>query len=154
MFFDDADRFIKDLDSIISLIKFEKDIKAILSTRTAGLSLVKDQLLLQRVEKSYIHELSILNDKSLEDILCEAAGRSTIKKSREIAEELIYNFKDIVFNSKIPRNSKIAEAPALGKPVALLDVSSPGSVNYLELAEEVINILYTFILCSHNSTLS
>lgn len=62
-----------------------------------------------------------------------------VKKSREIAEELIYNFKDIVFNSKIPRNSKIAEAPALGKPVALLDVSSPGSVNYLKLAEEVIN---------------
>lgn len=62
-----------------------------------------------------------------------------VKKSREIADELKYNFKDIVFNSKIPRNSKIAEAPALGKPVALVDVTSPGSVNYLKLAEEVIN---------------
>ena len=62
-----------------------------------------------------------------------------VKKSQEISDELKYSFKDIVFNSKIPRNSKIAEAPAIGKPVALFDVTSPGSVNYLKLAEEVIN---------------
>jgi chromosome partitioning protein len=62
-----------------------------------------------------------------------------IKKSKEIAEELRHNFKDIVFDAKIPRNSKIAEAPALGKPVALLDLASPGSVSYLKLAEEIIN---------------
>ena len=62
-----------------------------------------------------------------------------VKKSREIAEELKHNFKDIVFSAKIPRNSKIAEAPAIGKPVALIDVTSPGSVNYLKLAEEIIN---------------
>ncbi|MEJ2052356.1 MAG: ParA family protein [Calditrichaceae bacterium] len=62
-----------------------------------------------------------------------------IKKSQQIADELKYSFKEIVFNAQIPRNSKISEAPSLGKPVALVDVSSPGSVNYLKLAEEVIN---------------
>lgn len=62
-----------------------------------------------------------------------------IKRSKEIAEELKVSFKDIMFESEIPRNSKISEAPALGKPVALFDVTSPGSVNYLKLAEEIIN---------------
>jgi chromosome partitioning protein len=62
-----------------------------------------------------------------------------IKKNVEIAEELKNNFKDMVFNAIIPRNSKIAEAPAIGKPVALIDLASPGSVNYLKLAEEIIN---------------
>lgn len=62
-----------------------------------------------------------------------------IKKNREIAEELKYSFKDIIYETYIPRSSKVAEAPALGKPVALVDVTSIGSINYLKLAEEVIN---------------
>jgi chromosome partitioning protein len=62
-----------------------------------------------------------------------------LKKSREILEELRYSFKDIVFQTVIPRNSKVAEAPALGKPVALVDLSSSGALSYLKLAEELIN---------------
>jgi len=62
-----------------------------------------------------------------------------VKKNIEIAEDLKHSFKNIVFNTEIPRNSKVAEAPALGKPVALIDVASAGSVKYLKLAEEVIN---------------
>ncbi|MGD9487814.1 MAG: ParA family protein [Calditrichaceae bacterium] len=61
-----------------------------------------------------------------------------LKKSKEIADELRHSFKDLVFNTEIPRNSKISEAPSLGKPVALVDISSPGAVGYLKLAEEII----------------
>jgi len=42
-----------------------------------------------------------------------------IKKNREILEELQHSFKDILFETIIPRNSRIAEAPSAGKPVAL-----------------------------------
>lgn len=62
-----------------------------------------------------------------------------LKKSREILEELQYGFKDILFKTIIPRNSKLAEAPALGKPVALVDLTSSGALSYLKLAEELIN---------------
>jgi len=62
-----------------------------------------------------------------------------LKKSREILDELRYSFKDIVFQTIVPRNSKVAEAPAYGKPVALVDLSSPGALSYLKLAEELIN---------------
>lgn len=61
-----------------------------------------------------------------------------IKKSKELEEELRRSFKDFIFETLIPRNSKIAEAPALGKPVALMDVTSPGAIGYLQLAEEVL----------------
>jgi len=62
-----------------------------------------------------------------------------LKKSREILEELQYSFKDIIFKTIIPRNSKLTEAPAYGKPVALVDLTSLGAISYLKLAEELIN---------------
>ena len=61
-----------------------------------------------------------------------------LKKSREIAEELKRSFKKLLFETKIPRNSKLAEAPSLGKPIALLDINSKGAISYLSLAEEVV----------------
>ncbi len=62
-----------------------------------------------------------------------------LKKSREILKDLRYGFKDIIFNTVIPRNSRVAEAPAFGKPVALVDMTSVGALNYFKLAEEFIN---------------
>lgn len=62
-----------------------------------------------------------------------------LKKSKEIATELRYSFKKIVFDTVIPRNSKVSESPGAGKPVALYDISSPGAISYLQLAEELLN---------------
>ncbi len=65
-----------------------------------------------------------------------------LKKSREIYGELQYTFKDILFNTVIPRNSRLTEAPAQGKPVALVDINSSGAVSYFKLAEEIIDKQY------------
>ena len=61
-----------------------------------------------------------------------------IKKNQEILEKLRYSFKKIVFETTIPRNAKLSEAPSVGRPVALFDISSSGAVGYLQLAEEII----------------
>jgi chromosome partitioning protein len=61
-----------------------------------------------------------------------------LKKSKEIVNELRYSFKNIVFKTIIPRNSKISQAPSVGKPVALIDIASPGAVSYFKLAEEIL----------------
>jgi chromosome partitioning protein len=61
-----------------------------------------------------------------------------VKHNQEIEAELRNSFKNFVFKQNIPRNSKIAEAPRFGKPVALLDVTSTGAIGYLKLAEEVL----------------
>jgi chromosome partitioning protein len=62
-----------------------------------------------------------------------------IKNNKKIYNDLKSSLKSLVFETVIPRNSKIAEAPSVGKPVALLDVSSVGSISYLKLAEELLN---------------
>ena len=61
-----------------------------------------------------------------------------LKKNHEIEEELRKSFKDLLFQTKIPRNSKISEAPSVGKPVALFDINSKGAISYLNLAEEIL----------------
>ena len=61
------------------------------------------------------------------------------KKSNQIKEELRYSFKKMVFETVIPRNSKLSEAPSKGKPVALYDISSVGAISYLQLADEILN---------------
>ncbi len=59
-----------------------------------------------------------------------------VRQHKEILHEIRNSFKDLVFKIEIPRNSKLSEAPALGKPVAFLDISSAGAIAYLQLAEE------------------
>ncbi len=61
-----------------------------------------------------------------------------IKNNQKIYNDLRSSLKGLVFDTVIPRNSKIAEAPSVGKPVALLDVGSAGSISYLKLAEELL----------------
>ncbi|MCB0280885.1 MAG: ParA family protein [Calditrichaeota bacterium] len=60
-------------------------------------------------------------------------------KTESLVNDLELSLKDLLFKTKIPRSSKISEAPSYSIPVALLDVGSEGSVAYLELAKEMIN---------------
>lgn len=61
-----------------------------------------------------------------------------IKNNKEMLDKLRYSFKSILLDTTIPRNSKLSEAPSRGKPVALLDVTCPGAIGYLKLAEEIL----------------
>ncbi len=56
--------------------------------------------------------------------------------SRQVAEEIKGHFKDKVYQSVIPRNVTLAEAPSYGRPVLLYNAASAGSQAYLELAKE------------------
>ncbi len=57
--------------------------------------------------------------------------------SLQVAEEVKKYFGDKVFNTKIPRNVKLAEAPSFGKSAIEYDPNSKGSNAYMELAKEV-----------------
>ncbi len=61
--------------------------------------------------------------------------------SRQVLNEVKTHFKDIVFDTVIPRNVKLSESPSHGKPALLYDISSTGSQSYLSLAQEVIQRL-------------
>ncbi len=58
--------------------------------------------------------------------------------SHQVSDEVRSYFGDKVFNSVIPRNVRLSEAPSHGKPVLLYDVNSRGAQAYMELAQEVI----------------
>lgn len=58
--------------------------------------------------------------------------------SRQVAEEARDYFGDKVYESTIPRNVRLAEAPSFGQPIVEYDVLSTGSEAYLALAQEVI----------------
>ncbi len=58
--------------------------------------------------------------------------------SREVAEEVKRFFKDLVFNTAIPRNIRLAESPSFGKPICLYDPNSTGALAYQLLTQEVI----------------
>ena len=59
--------------------------------------------------------------------------------SIDVSNELKNNFGDLVYETIIPRNVRLAEAPSYGKPAMYYDKSSAGSKAYLSLAAEVID---------------
>ena len=58
--------------------------------------------------------------------------------SHQVLREVRAHFGDRVFQTAIPRNVRLSEAPSHGKPILLYDVQSKGAVSYLKLAEELL----------------
>lgn len=58
--------------------------------------------------------------------------------SRQVATEAREYFGAKVFQTVIPRNVRLAEAPSFGKPIILYDIASAGAQAYLAAAEELV----------------
>ena len=58
--------------------------------------------------------------------------------SHQVAHEVKNHFKDKVFETVIPRNIRLSEAPSHGKPVLLYDINSKGAESYLSLTREIM----------------
>ncbi|MBT3046653.1 MAG: ParA family protein [Candidatus Thiodiazotropha sp.] len=56
----------------------------------------------------------------------------------DVSGQLLSHFKEAVFNTIIPRNVRVAEAPSHGIPVLLYDKQSRGATAYLALASELL----------------
>jgi chromosome partitioning protein len=61
----------------------------------------------------------------------------------QVAEQLRQHFGDKVFDSVIPRNVRLAEAPSYGQPGVVFDPTSKGAKAYLAFAAELIQRLKT-----------
>ena len=61
-----------------------------------------------------------------------------LRLSNQVVEEVRKHFQQMVFETIIQRNIKLSESPGFGKPVVLYDADSKGSVNYLNLARELL----------------
>ena len=61
-----------------------------------------------------------------------------LRLCNQVVSEVRKHFDELVFNTIIHRNTRISEAPSVGKPVILYDAYSKGAMNYLNLAKEIL----------------
>jgi chromosome partitioning protein len=59
--------------------------------------------------------------------------------TQQVADEVRAHFADKVYQTIIPRNVRLSEAPSHGKPILLYDQRSTGSQSYLALAQELVH---------------
>ena len=62
-----------------------------------------------------------------------------ITLQQQVSEQLKAHFGDKVFNTVIPRNVRLAEAPSYGLPGVVFDPSARGSVAFVEFAQEMVD---------------
>lgn len=55
-----------------------------------------------------------------------------------VEQEVREHFKELVFNTHIPRNVRLSEAPSHGLPAILYDIRSLGTQAYINLAQELL----------------
>jgi chromosome partitioning protein len=63
---------------------------------------------------------------------------SRTRLAQDVVTQVKSYFKDVVFNTIIPRNVRLSEAPSRGLPICKYDPVCAGAVSYKRLAEEVI----------------
>jgi chromosome partitioning protein len=61
-----------------------------------------------------------------------------LRLARQVVEDVRQHFKQMVFDTLIYRNTKLAEAPSYGKSIIMHDASCSGAINYLNLANEIL----------------
>ena len=86
---------------------------------------------IRTVKNSYNPKLEISG------ILCTMYDSRT-KLSQEIVGTVVKHFRDLVFRTIIPRNTRIAEAPSHGQPISIYDKYSTGAESYRRVATEVV----------------
>jgi chromosome partitioning protein len=86
---------------------------------------------LERVKRSLNPDLSVLG-------LVRTMFDARLGLSSQVSKELQTHFSQLLFETIIPRNVRLAEAPSHGQPIALYDRRSPGADAYRRLAVEVL----------------
>ena len=76
-------------------------------------------------------------DLAIEGILLTMYD-SRLKLANAVVEDVQQHCRGIVFQTIIARNIRLSEAPSHGKPVITYDIQSRGTVNYLNLAKEIL----------------
>jgi len=61
--------------------------------------------------------------------------------SMQVVENVKQNLNQRVYNTLIPRNIRLAEAPSYGIPINMYDAKSAGAEAYMQLADEILGIL-------------
>lgn len=90
-----------------------------------------------------IHTVNLVKERLSPDLAMEGVVFTMYDSRTNLSEQVVENVKanlsHKVFNTMIPRNIRLAEAPSYGMPICMYDPKSAGAEAYMKLAEEVIN---------------
>ena len=89
-----------------------------------------------------IHTINLVKERLNPDLRIDGVVftmyDSRTNLSMQVVENVKQNLNQKVYNTLIPRNIRLAEAPSYGMPINMYDQKSAGAEAYMQLAEEVI----------------
>jgi chromosome partitioning protein len=91
----------------------------------------------QLLNTVHLVQRSVNPDLAIDGVLLTMYD-ARLNLSRQVATEAREYFGNQVFETVVPRNVRLAEAPSFGKPIILYDVASVGAQAYMSVARELI----------------
>ena len=92
---------------------------------------------------SLINSIELIKENFNPNLIIEGILLTMVDKRNSLSslveKDVRNHFGKTVYETTIPRNVKVSEAPSHGKPAILYDVNSAGSMAYIGLAREIIN---------------
>ena len=86
-----------------------------------------------------IKNVQVIHNKNLDiEGLLLTMFDSRLRLSNQVVEEVNMHFPEMVFDTIINRNVRLSEAPSFGESILSYDAECKGSIQYLQLAEEVL----------------
>ena len=90
-----------------------------------------------------IHTINLVKERLNHDLEMEGVVFTMYDSRTNLSLQVVENVKSHlnqkIFNTLIPRNIRLAEAPSYGKPINLYDAKSAGAEAYMLLADEIID---------------
>lgn len=90
-----------------------------------------------------IHTVNLVKERLNPELVMDGVVFTMYDSRTNLSSQVVENVKghlnQKIYNTMIPRNIRLAEAPSYGKPINLYDPKSAGAESYMQLAEEVIN---------------
>ena len=90
----------------------------------------------QLLETIALVQDNLNSELQIEGVLLTMQDRR-VKLSQQVISEVRSYFQDQVYDTVIPRNVRLSEAPSHGKPIILYDARSSGAEAYTELTKEI-----------------
>ena len=112
---------------------------------TAGSVLVPIQCEYYAMEglSQLIHTINLVKKKLNPALAMEGVVFTMYDSRTNLSQEVVDSVKEVleerVFETTIPRNVRLAEAPSYGMPICAYDAKSAGAESYNRLADEIIN---------------
>lgn len=90
-----------------------------------------------------IHTVNLVKERLNPELEMEGVVFTMYDSRTNLSAQVVENVKSHlsqkIYNTIIPRNIRLAEAPSYGKPINMYDPKSAGAESYMALADEVIN---------------